>query len=117
MHQNRTEILRPVLNVVLICKGENIIRWTEVIMWGWGPEVVLDQVHLQEQNKPRNSAQCAADSPWVEARLIGAFRTTSSLHLDVFAANNVTKKTSETWSSSQYYKEHKVKLTRCKKDQ
>ena len=74
-------------------------------------------VQLQEQNKPRNSAQCASDSPWVEARLIGAFRTTSSLHLDVFAANNVTKKTSETWSSSQYYKEHKVKLTRCKKDQ
>ena len=109
MHQTRPELLRPVLNVVLICKGENIIRWTEVIMWGWGPEV--------EQNKPRNSAQCAADSPWVEARLIGAFRTTSSLHLDVFAANNVTKKTSETWSSSQNYKEHKVKLTRCKKDQ
>ena len=51
------------------------------------------------------------------ALLIGAFRTTSNLHLDVFAANNVTKKTSETWSSSQYYKEHKVKLTRCKKDQ
>ena len=54
--------------------------------------VPVDQVHLQEQNKPRNSAQCASYSPWVEARLIGAFRTTSSLHLDVFAANNVTEK-------------------------